>query len=55
MDEYSIEILIENTENGTLETFDINDNNKKEWRAYMEANALGEYYKRKIIISEQNF
>lgn len=52
MNEYSIEILIESDETETSEPLNLNEINNKEWKKRIEAVALSEYYKRKIIISE---
>jgi len=53
MNEYSINLLIESDEDEKVEPFNLNEKNKKEWKEDMEAIALSEYYKRKIMISEQ--
>ena len=55
MNEYSIVLLIESDEDETVEPLNLNEKNKKEWKEDMEAIALSEYYKRKIMISEQKF
>ena len=55
MNEYSIDLLIESDEDETVEPLNLNEENKQEWKEEMEARALSEYYKRKIIISEQKF
>ena len=55
MNEYSIDLLIESDEAETVEPLNLNEKNKKEWKEDMEAIALSEYYKRKIMISEQKF
>jgi len=53
MNEYSINLLIESDEDEKVEPLNLNEKNKKEWKEDMEAIALSEYYKRKIMISEQ--
>ena len=55
MNEYSIDLLIEGDEDENVESLNLNEENKQEWKKEMEARALSEYYKRKIIISEQKF
>lgn len=53
MHEYSVKFFIE-YEDKTVEFLNINEENKKEWKKDIEATALSEYYKRKVIISEEN-
>lgn len=55
MNEYSINLLIESDEDENVKSLKLNEKNKQEWKEEMEARALSEYYKRKIIISEQKF
>ena len=55
MNEYCIEVFIESDEDENVESLNLNEENKQEWKEEMEARALSEYYKRKIIISEQKF
>ena len=55
MNEYCIEVFIESDEDENVKSLNLNEENKKEWKEYMEARALSEYYKRKIIISEHKF
>ena len=55
MNEYCIEVFIESDEDENVKSLNLNEENKKEWKEEMEARALSEYYKRKIIISEQKF
>jgi hypothetical protein len=54
MNEYYIDLFIE-SDDETVEPLDMNEENKNEWKKDMEAIALSEYYKRKIIISKQKF
>lgn len=55
MNEYCIEVFIESDEDENVKSLNLNEENKQEWKEEMEARALSEYYKRKIIISEQKF
>ncbi len=55
MNEYCIEVFIESEEDENVKSLNLNEENKQEWKEEMEARALSEYYKRKIIISEQKF
>ena len=55
MNEYYIEVFIESDEDENVKSLNLNEENKKEWKEKMEARALNEYYKRKIIFSEQKF
>lgn len=55
MNEYCIEVFIESDEDENEKSLNLNEENKQEWKEEMEARALSEYYKRKIIISEQRF
>ncbi len=55
MNEYCIEVFIESDEDENVKSLSLNEENKQEWKEEMEARALSEYYKRKIIISEQKF
>ncbi len=54
MNEYSIEFFVENHEDGTVESLNLNEE-INECKQEMEARALSEYYKRKIIISKKIF
>ena len=54
MNEYSIEFFVESHEDGTVESLNLNEENE-ECKKEMEARALSEYYKRKIIISSKKF
>lgn len=55
MNEYCVEVFIESDEDENVKSLNLNEENKQEWKEEMEARALSEYYKRKIIISEQKF
>ena len=55
MNEYCIEVFIESDEDENVKSLNLNEENKQEWKEEMEARALSEYYKRKIMISEQKF
>ncbi len=55
MNEYCIEVFIESDEDENVKSLNLNEENKQEWKEEIEAQALSEYYKRKIIISEQKF
>jgi len=55
LNEYCIEVFIESDEDENVKSLNLNEENKQEWKEEMEARALSEYYKRKIMISEQKF
>ena len=52
MNEYHVEFFVESHEDGTVKSLNLNEESK-ERKEEMEARALSEYYKRKIIVLEQ--
>ena len=55
MNEFTIELFIDNHDEEYIAILNLDNTELQPWKSDIEAKALSEYYKRKIIISEQKF
>ncbi|MBQ2940722.1 MAG: hypothetical protein IJD97_00660 [Clostridia bacterium] len=55
MNEFVVELFVASVEDQDVMLSSLNEDEMEQWKKDMEARALSEYYKRKIMISEQKF